>query len=104
MLRRKVIGGRAVVALAMGCMLGLLTTLHVPPVPPVLPTLRLIPAQASIYDWQLLPGVGPVLAGRLHEALHGRACIDTEALDAVYGVGPVRVAQWADLLVLGVQP
>lgn len=105
MLRRKVVGCRSVVALALGCMLGLLTTLRVPPVPPELPVLRLIPSQASIYDWQVLPGVGPVLAGRLHDALYGlAACVDEAMLDDVPGVGPVRLDQWSDLLVLGVQP
>jgi len=68
-----------------------------------LPVLRLIPSQASIYDWQVLPGVGPVLAGRLHNALYGLACVDEAMLDDVPGVGPVRLDQWSDLLVLGVQ-
>jgi len=104
MLRRKVVGCRLVVALAMGCMLGLLTTLRSPPVPPELPVLRLIPSQASIYDWQVLPGVGPVLAGRLHDALHGLTRVDEAILDDVPGVGPVRLEQWSDLLMLGVQP
>jgi len=104
MLRRKVVGCRSVVSLAMGCMLGLLTTLRVPSAPPELPVLRLIPSQASIYDWQVLSGVGPVLAGRLHDALHGLACVDEAVLDDVPGVGPVRLEQWSDLLVLSVQP
>ena len=85
-------------------MLGMLTTLRQPGPAPVLPELRLIPAKASIYDWQVLPGVGPVLAERLHTALHGRDRIDGQDLDDVHGAGPRRVASWTNLLVLGVQP
>ncbi|GJM21498.1 MAG: hypothetical protein DHS20C15_14130 [Planctomycetota bacterium] len=49
-------------------------------------------------EFRLLPGVGPVLAGRLEAARRaagGR--LDREATERVSGVGPALLARW-DLL------
>jgi hypothetical protein len=49
-------------------------------------------------DFRLLPGVGPVLAGRLEAArVAAEGQLTREALLAVPGVGPTLLARW-DLL------
>jgi hypothetical protein len=71
----------------MGWVLGLLTTLQKFGSAPILPELRLIPAKASMYDWQVLPGVGLVLAGHLYTALHRRSRVNAEGRDDVHAEG-----------------
>ena len=106
-MRRPVYGGRALAALLLGAMLGLSAvgairaSGHTSRTWPL--EVRLVPSQASAADWRVLPGVGWVLSGRLEAALHGRCWVDESMLDAVEGVGPVGLARWRPLLVLGVQ-
>jgi hypothetical protein len=49
-------------------------------------------------EFRLLPGVGPVLAGRLEAArVAAGGRLSPEDLDAVPGVGPVLLARWEAL-------
>jgi len=104
MFRRRICGGRALMAVLLGCQLALLAHVHAAPVHTqdkgTSPATRLLlkPQLASPAQWQLLPGVGPVLAGRLAAALHGDEPVSLEAVDAVPGVGPQRLARWRPLL------
>ncbi|MAC19365.1 MAG: hypothetical protein CMJ23_06730 [Phycisphaerae bacterium] len=53
---------------------------------------RFDPRMASVADWTLIPGVGPALARRLHEARpHGGAC----SLVEIPGIGPVTARRAA---------
>ena len=47
---------------------------------------RIDPRRASLAEWTLIPGVGPGLGRRLHEAIPHR---DAASLVEVTGIGPV---------------
>lgn len=49
-------------------------------------------------EWRLLPGVGPVLAGRLERArLAAGGSLSEVQAEAVPGVGPALIARWRAL-------
>ena len=102
MLRRPVAGGPAVACLHAGVLISLLA--HQPRTQADAGSqgsvLRLRPAAAHVHDWRMLEGVGPVLAARLHEACHGRSRVTVADLDAVPGVGPIRIDRWRAYLAL----
>jgi DNA uptake protein ComE-like DNA-binding protein len=98
-------GGRVVLAMLVGCQLALLTNAQVVaakrPTPSVyaVPHLQLNPSTATAKQWQLLPGVGPVLGRRLEKSLNGTWPVSHVTIDTVEGVGPKRMRQWRDLVV-----
>jgi hypothetical protein len=57
---------------------------------------RLVPAVANSQDWAALPGIGPVLAGRLvtFQSVHGKV-MSKDALLRVSGIGPKTLDRFA---------
>ena len=104
MMRRRVCGGRACLSLLVGCQLAILsgaraTSAVVPQsIEQLVPRLQLVPHKASAAQWQLLPGVGPVLGKRLADALRGDVEASLQAIDDVLGVGPNRLEAWRNVL------
>ncbi|MAJ47904.1 MAG: hypothetical protein CMJ57_11335 [Planctomycetaceae bacterium] len=50
------------------------------------------PFTAAPAELCLLPGFGPRLARRMHQAIHQRGLTSLEQLPAVRGIGPARLA------------
>ncbi|WP_203329164.1 ComEA family DNA-binding protein [Candidatus Laterigemmans baculatus] len=67
--------------------------------------LRLELNQASVEELMLLPGIGPELAGRIVEHRETEGPFDSlEALDAVHGIGPAKIAGVAPYLTVADEP
>ena len=104
MMRRRICGGRACLAVLVGGQLAVLSSSRATSATVLdytellVPHLQLIPHKASAAQWQLLPGVGPVLAKRLVGALRGDVEVSIQSIDEVWGVGPSRLRAWRNLL------
>jgi len=59
--------------------------------------------RASPADLEALPGIGPVLAGRIAEYARERPFSDLEELTAVRGIGPKKLGRIRPLVVAGPQ-
>lgn len=59
--------------------------------------IRLHPDRMSEQDWQVLPGIGPVLARNIEKdrQLNGDF-VHFEALQRVNGIGPKRIEAWSE--------
>lgn len=55
------------------------------------------PDRMSVQDWQALPGLGPVLAGRIEADRQNNGDFRRfEAVQRVKGVGPKRIESWKE--------